>query len=43
MFHWAEANFSQFAFDLIAMMNGTYNPGLLSSWHGMTFLVNSDS
>ena len=40
MFDWAEANFSQLAFDLIAMMNGTYNPGLLSSWYGMTFLVN---
>ncbi len=43
MFSWAESNFSSFAFDLITMMNGTYNPGVLSSWHGQTFFVSLDS
>ena len=43
MFSWLEANFSFFAFDLIAMMNGTYNPGLLSSRHGLTFFVNPNT
>jgi len=43
MFDWAISNFSQFAFDLIAMMKGTYDPGRLSSWHGMNFLIGSDS
>jgi hypothetical protein len=31
---WAEANFAQFGFDLIAMMQGTFDPGLLSSFYG---------
>ncbi len=43
IFHWASDHFSQFAFDLIAMMNGTYDPGRLSSWHGLTFRVYPDS
>ena len=29
-----ETNFSQFAFDLIAIMQGTYEPGRLSTFHG---------
>ncbi len=32
---WGETNFSQFSFDLIAMMQGTYEVGILSSFHGM--------
>jgi hypothetical protein len=35
MMMWAEPNFSQFGFDLIAMMQGTYEVGRLSSFHGM--------
>lgn len=35
MLLWGEPNFSQFAFDLIAMMQGTYEVGRLSSFHGM--------
>lgn len=31
---WSPTFFSQFAFDIIAMMNGTYIPGQLSSMHG---------
>lgn len=42
-FHWAPAFFPDFAFDLIAIMNGTYTPGLVSSWHGLTFRVYPDS
>lgn len=37
MFGWSESNFSLFAFELISIMNGTYRPGFLSSWHGLTF------
>jgi hypothetical protein len=32
---WGEPFFSMFAFDLIAMMQGTYKSGQLSSFHGM--------
>jgi hypothetical protein len=32
---WDEPNFSQFGFDVIAMMQGTYEVGRLSSFHGM--------
>jgi hypothetical protein len=35
MLMWAEPNFSRFGFDLIAMMQGTYEPGKVSSFHGM--------
>ena len=35
MLMWGEPNFSQFGFDLIAMMQGTYELGRLSSFHGM--------
>lgn len=35
MLIWSESNFSQFGFDLIAMMQGTYEVGRLSSFHGM--------
>jgi len=35
MLIWAESAFSQFAFDLIAMMQGTYRSGFLSSFYGM--------
>jgi hypothetical protein len=35
MLMWGEPNFSQFGFDLIAMMQGTYEIGRLSSFHGM--------
>ncbi len=39
MLDWAESNFSLFAFDLISVMNGTYRPDIVSSWHGLTFLL----
>jgi len=35
MLMWTEFYFSQFGFDLIAMMQGTYEVGRLSSFHGM--------
>ena len=35
MLMWNEPNFSQFGFDLIAMMQGTYEVGRVSSFHGM--------
>ena len=33
--NWAEFHFAQFAFDLIAMIQGTYQPGRISSFHGI--------
>lgn len=35
MLTWAEHGFAQFAFDLIAMIDGTYEVGYLSSFYGM--------
>lgn len=35
MLMWAEPNFAQFSFDLIARLQGTYEPGRLSSFYGM--------
>jgi hypothetical protein len=35
MLMWTEPNFSQFGFDVLAMMQGTYEVGRLSSFHGM--------
>lgn len=35
MLTWSEMNFSQFGFDIIAMMQGTYEVGRLSSFHGI--------
>lgn len=35
MLLWSEPNFSQYAFDLVALMNGTYQVGRLSSFHGL--------
>jgi hypothetical protein len=35
MLKWAESQFAQFAFDLIAIMQGTYEAGRLSSFYGV--------
>jgi len=35
MLMWHESAFSQFGFDLIAMMQGTYRSGYLSSFYGV--------
>ncbi len=35
MLTWGEANFSGFAFDLLAMLNGTYEVGRASSFYGL--------
>ncbi len=35
MIQWSEAGFAQFAFDLLAMLQGTYRPGFASSFYGM--------
>lgn len=35
MLMWAEPNFAQFSFDLIARLQGIYEPGRLSSFYGM--------
>ncbi len=42
MFNWAVQNFALFAFDLISVMNGTYRPDRVSSWHGLTFSLGSN-
>ena len=36
---WSGASFSMFAFDVVALLSGAYNPGSLSSLHGMTYLT----
>jgi hypothetical protein len=36
---WAEYEFAQFAFDLIAMIQGTYSVGRLSSFYGMGYSI----
>ena len=38
MLIWTVANFSSFAFDIIALLEGKYRPGFSSSIHGMTWL-----
>lgn len=35
MIEWSESGFAQFAFDLLAMIQGTFRPGYLSSFYGM--------
>lgn len=35
MLQWSESAFAQFAFDLIARLQGTYRTGYLSSFYGM--------
>jgi hypothetical protein len=35
MLDWSPLNFSRFAFDLLAIMNGTYEHGRVSSFHGL--------
>jgi hypothetical protein len=35
MIMWTESTFAQFAFDLVAMIQGKYEPGRLSSFYGM--------
>lgn len=35
MLTWEKSNFAQFSFDLIAMMQGTYEAGMISSFHGL--------
>lgn len=35
MLMWSESGFAQFAFDMLAMMRGTYEIGRLSSFYGM--------
>ena len=35
MLTWGEPHFSQFGFDVIAIMQGTYEASRLSSFHGM--------
>lgn len=38
MLSWSPTNFSVFAFDLIARLSGTFRPGYLSSFHGISYL-----
>ncbi len=35
MISWSEAGFAQFAFDLLAMLQGTFRPGYVSSFYGV--------
>lgn len=37
LLNWTQSGFAMFAFDLIAVMNGTYRPGISSSLHGISF------
>ena len=37
MMMWMDANFSMFAFDILAMLKGIYRPGRASSFHGLDF------
>ncbi len=39
LLQWTQSGFGQFAFDLIAVMNGTYQPGRASSLHGSFFVL----
>jgi hypothetical protein len=34
---WADVRFSDFAFDLLALLNGTYRAGFVSTFHGLDF------
>jgi Domain of unknown function (DUF6602) len=34
---WSDINFSRFAFDLLALLQGTYRRGFVSSFHGLDF------
>lgn len=43
LFSWTVQNFAFFAFDLISVMNGTYRPDRVSSWHGLTFSLETNS
>ena len=36
---WADTNFARFAFDLLALLKGTYIHGRVSSFHGLDFGV----
>lgn len=38
MLTWSAANFSIFAFDIIALLEGKYKPGFISSRYGMSWL-----
>ena len=38
MLMWSEANFSRFAFDVVALFAGKYQPGMLSSLHGISWM-----
>jgi hypothetical protein len=35
MLTWFSQNFPMFAFDIVALLNGTYRPGMVSSFHGL--------
>lgn len=35
MLMWLDTYFSRFSFDLLALLNGTYKAGLISSFHGL--------
>ena len=35
MIQWSESGFARFAFDLLAMVQGTFRPGYVSSFYGM--------
>ena len=37
MLMWSDVNFSRFSFDVLALLNGTYQPGRVSSFHGLDF------
>jgi hypothetical protein len=34
---WTDVNFSKFAFDLLALLNGSYRHGHISSYYGFDF------
>src|SRR5207302_917696 len=38
MVMWSEVCFAQFAFDVLALLNGTYTNGYVSSFHGLSWM-----
>ncbi|MCW9708264.1 DUF6602 domain-containing protein [Fodinibius salsisoli] len=42
MIDWSQKNFAEFAFDLIALMQGTYKQNQLSSWHGIGMSIHEE-
>jgi len=40
---WSDIEFVTFAFDVLALLNGTFKPGLISSFHGLDFSIPTEA